>query len=921
MKLLSKQSLFWVLLLIIGGLVIYNFFDDLTMFLMAYTVFATIVAAFIQSTYQHHSTDITPTTKNQFKWPWQFKRQYLELMRYLSRDFDIKGLRTQPDRALDLEIVFEELHLRPEPAHQAKTSLLSDINSDLSKENITVWGYLDAIERAGKPPNLVVVGPPGSGKTTLLRHICMVLSTPRRHRQYPTKYDKIPILLYLRELTQQFQTDKTLHLPQMLELTLRRWDIDAPVNWIRKQLKKGNCLVMLDGLDEIADQTIRNYVVGWVEDQIRAYPKNAFILTSRPYGYRENPINGANVLEVMPFTRAQINRFVHKWYLANEIKERQSYDDGVRIVANRGAKELLNRLDKNTTLLELAVNPLLLTMIATVHQYRSSLPERRAELYSEIFEVFLGKRKRSKGLEIDLSPGQKQSVLQPLAYEMMCNKQLYVRKDKAAKIIQEPLSLVRSDMLAEDFIDSIQNQSGLFLENERGIYGFAHKTFQEYLASVHILDRQCESELFKHIEDDWWHETIRLYAAQTDASNLVGACLQSESPWALSVAIQCADEALQIEPSIKQEIQDVLFRDAESLDLQRRLLVSATLLAKRIKQMPVYMSGVYVDKKLITNIEYQSYVADMQTQQVDAAPADWKSGRFPPGTAHKPVLGVSYLDAKKFCEWLVEEMDYQNVWTIRLPYESELSDPDYENRGCIWLENQSEVLCYGDSDNWPVLSREQFNRLVIEDIKKLLHTFTQSNQLLINSDKDNVIVKLGGLMLKTAGNFDRYRKTLKIAAKGVYDKLQSKQLKRPLDFVCDIPKEIKEFDQKLSNYIENNRSKINYTLELLIFDALELTKISFYDYGKSSDRYMLLMLAIVWQYIDEIISSQWFAFSRRGAVESAEKREDLLLDKYANLVIRVARSMNWVNAFEGIIIVKERNTMDRIRNSWNSSSP
>lgn len=55
----------------------------------------------------------------------------------------------------------------------------------------------------------------------------------------------------------------------------------------------------------------------WVEQQIITYGhNNRFILTSRPYGYRDNPISGVTVLEVQGFTYKQIEQFVHNWYHA-----------------------------------------------------------------------------------------------------------------------------------------------------------------------------------------------------------------------------------------------------------------------------------------------------------------------------------------------------------------------------------------------------------------------------------------------------------------------------------------------------------------------------------------------------------------------------------------------------------------------------
>src|SRR5437867_3305603 len=104
----------------------------------------------------------------------------------------------------------------------------------------------------------------------------------------------------------------------------------------------------------------------------------------------------------------------------------------------------MRRINGSEVLTELAVNPLLLTMIATVHRYRSELPGRRVELYREICDVFLGKRQSARGLEspLDLTPGQKQRVLEPLAYRMMCQAQRKISAADAGDAVQGALARV-----------------------------------------------------------------------------------------------------------------------------------------------------------------------------------------------------------------------------------------------------------------------------------------------------------------------------------------------------------------------------------------------------------------------------------------------------------------------------------------------
>jgi predicted NACHT family NTPase len=132
---------------------------------------------------------------------------------------------------------------------------------------------------------LAVVGAPGSGKTTLLRHtarsLCDAAGQP------------VPILLYLRDHVGQITADE----PSLGELVdqvqRKRFGLADPAGWLLRRLAEGGRLVMLDGLAEVADPAHRQAVADWVRLQVIRYPRNDFAVTSRPLGYRSNPIEGA----------------------------------------------------------------------------------------------------------------------------------------------------------------------------------------------------------------------------------------------------------------------------------------------------------------------------------------------------------------------------------------------------------------------------------------------------------------------------------------------------------------------------------------------------------------------------------------------------------------------------------------------------
>ena len=124
------------------------------------------------------------------------------------------------------------------------------------------------------------------------------------------------------------------------------------------------------------------------------------------------------VLDIQPFNLEQMGQFLNNWYLQNEIRRQNRDDAGVRQQAAAKAADLKKRILTHPALAAMAVNPLLLTMIATVHDNRGALPGRRVELYGEICDVLLGRRQEAKGLTDILSAAQKQRVLQTLALEL-----------------------------------------------------------------------------------------------------------------------------------------------------------------------------------------------------------------------------------------------------------------------------------------------------------------------------------------------------------------------------------------------------------------------------------------------------------------------------------------------------------------------
>jgi hypothetical protein len=253
------------------------------------------------------------------------------------------------------------------------------------------------------------------------------------------------------------------------------------------------------------------------------------------------------------------------------------------------------------------------------------------------------------------------------------------------------------------FLKMIENTSGLLVEREAGLYGFAHLTFQEYLAAVHVRDQKLEDELVKKVQDSWWHETIRLYAAQSDATNVVKACLSLKQPSvvALTLAMECLEETREVKP----ELRSIFNRIALSVEHERpdvRRLAAEVLLALRLRRLVRVDEDKYIDSSPVTHAEYQLFLEEEAVYANYHVPEHWPTNQFPKGDGRSPVVGVRPAGAEAFCEWLTRR-DAGTQWHFRLPHVEELDSiaqqsqargSQLEDMG-FWYRSGHEYKCNG----------------------------------------------------------------------------------------------------------------------------------------------------------------------------------------------------------------------------------
>ena len=366
-----------------------------------------------------------------------FQDKYQQSLLYAYRDLTTEGFRIGLP-ILDLENVFVSLQVAPEIPERITRGM---VRKKVQPQKQEIWDFLTQSSQKKFPAfrRLAIIGIPGSGKTTLLKQLALIYAK-KQHKIYQVP-QLIPILLYLRDIKFLIVAEQPPNLPQLIRKHIQNLPapipLNPPANWIEDQLKIGKCLVMLDGLDEVANIQERKLVSQWVNREMAIYHKTIFILTSRPHGYRSAPIEQVGtVLEVLPFNSKQVKQFIHSWYLQTEIMSRAGRDTpAVRFEAQNNANELIERIMDNRAIADMTKNPLLVTMIATVNYCGNALPGRRVELYEKICDLLLGTRSDAKKIKTPLTGQENKSVLQVLALALMKLKTIRFTTSEGEKLI------------------------------------------------------------------------------------------------------------------------------------------------------------------------------------------------------------------------------------------------------------------------------------------------------------------------------------------------------------------------------------------------------------------------------------------------------------------------------------------------------
>jgi predicted NACHT family NTPase len=204
----------------------------------------------------------------------------------------------------------------PAIAYVSITLLAADDSDTTGDEDVGVGvsqSFEDLLDELhGKGRRLLVRGEAGSGKSTLLRWASLQAAKPGEDGEAAQGgwRECIPFLIRLRDYPQG-------KLPSVFELPGEvAKNVGAPPEgWVRELLDSGRALLLFDGVDEVPNDR-RDDVRREIEEIIRTYPGNFFLVSTRPAAVPENWLASLDFREsrINPMSEADRNRFIEKWH-------------------------------------------------------------------------------------------------------------------------------------------------------------------------------------------------------------------------------------------------------------------------------------------------------------------------------------------------------------------------------------------------------------------------------------------------------------------------------------------------------------------------------------------------------------------------------------------------------------------------------
>jgi hypothetical protein len=250
-------------------------------------------------------------------------------------------------------------------------------------------------------------------------------------------------------------------------------------------------LIVLDGLDEVADIEERRKVVAEISAAVGRLRQVAsslqVLVTSRPAAFENSPgFSGDKFFfaELGALTPEAISDYAERWIRARGLPDR------VAAAVRRVLKEKLSQPHMR----ELARNPMQLAiLLSLIHRRGPSLPDKRTALYDSYVNTFFD-REAEKNESVQIHRDLLIELHQFLAWVLQTeaekgNSQGSVEEARLRELLREYLERQQKDVALVDLLfQSLVERVVAIVSRVQGTYEFEVQPLREYFAARYLYD-------------------------------------------------------------------------------------------------------------------------------------------------------------------------------------------------------------------------------------------------------------------------------------------------------------------------------------------------------------------------------------------------------------------------------------------------
>ena len=351
-----------------------------------------------------------------------------------------------------------------------------DVNFQSSSGNIDQFELIETIEQK---KCIMILGNGGTGKSIFMKYLWLAC--------YARTELNTPIFIELRDFN-NFISENFL---SFIQNTIFSDKLQENSEIFDAMMKEGKFTFILDGFDEVVENR-KNLLEKQIIDLSENYPKNNYIISSRPLDYIKSWRKFFAYM-VKPFTLKDVTLLI----------EKTDFDKKIKLKFLSKLKDGL--FESHKSFLE---NPLLSTMMLITFNDFAEIPTRMHVFYEQAFSALILRHDASKSaynrpLFTNLSTDQFKLVFSyfcMLSYKAETNR---FSESKFLGFIEKCKEFTGLDFNTNDFKrDVIERVCLIYQDGLEFVY--IHRSFQEYFTSVCLLS----------LEDDFLKKACEIFVTR-----------------------------------------------------------------------------------------------------------------------------------------------------------------------------------------------------------------------------------------------------------------------------------------------------------------------------------------------------------------------------------------------------------------------